>query len=187
MTYSDNNPYPENHQEIVNELLKRGRFVLYNQPIFSTIYDKQGYYREFFLVSFGYELIITGDFAYLTSKDSQDILSRNFLIFLSALCHELNQEGKPVIALIEKSTFDYDEVESYLKKSAFKETIESTITNSNNFKKTDLTTFLKSLRRKNIIEFTDSNYHKFRFTKAVKIFLDRAIQISNSKIIESPD
>jgi hypothetical protein len=169
--------YPPEHQKIVNELLRGGKFLLYGSPLFSIIYDNHVLYKEFFLASFGYELIITNDYAYLASKESKNPLSRNFLIFLCALCYEFNQEGKQISSSIEKSIFDYDQIDSYLKKSIFNDAINEFINNN-----VGLDEFLKKLKDKNIIEFIDSNNHKFKFTGAVKIFLDCAIKISYSKM-----
>ena len=172
--------YPPDHQTIVQALLKSGSFLLYENPIFSIVNQHRLFYKEFFLASFGYELVITNDYAYLTSKDSKDCFSRDFLIFLCGLCYELNQEGKQVSLSIKKSVFDYDQVDDYLRNSVFNETINSI----SNF---SLDKFLKRLERKNIIKFLDSNNHKFRFTAAVDEFLGSAIEISHHQISESID
>ncbi|QTA78322.1 Uncharacterized protein dnl_05430 [Desulfonema limicola] len=168
--------YPENHQEIVRELLE-GKFILYNHPLFVIIYNNALYYKDFFSFSFGYNLIVRNDFVYLTSKESKEKLSRNIVIFLSALCYELNEEGRNFKLLIENSIFDYDEIYNYLQKSTFKETIESII-------KEDLDKFLNRLNRINLIEFTDSNKHKFKFTNAVQVFFEYASELAKRKIME---
>jgi hypothetical protein len=169
--------YPPEHQKIVKELLKGGTFLLYDNPIFSIVNENHIFYKEFFLASFAYELVITNDYAYLTSKDSKDYFPRDFLIFLCALCYELNQEGKQVSLAIQKSFFDYDQVDNYLKNSVFNEAINSI----SNF---SLDKFLKKLERRNIIEFLDSKNYKFKFTVAVKVFLDCAIEISYHQVPE---
>ena len=170
--------YPPEHQTIVWALLKSGSFLLYENPVFSIINQHRLFYKDFFLASFGYELVITNDYAYLTSKDSKDHFSRDFLIFLCALCYELNQEGKQVSLAIKKSVFDYDQVDDYLRNSLFNEAINNSISNFS------LEKFLKRLERKNIIKFLDSNNHKFRFTAAVEEFLGSAIEISHHQIPE---
>jgi hypothetical protein len=172
--------YPKNHREIVKKLLK-GKFILFSDPLFSTIYENRSFYEIFFKFSFGYQLNFRNEFVYLTAKRSNEKLSRNIVIFLSALCYELNEEGKNFKKLIDNYIFDYDEVDEYLQKSVYKETIETIIYDDN---KDDLMRFLNSLNRKNIIEFTDSNKHKFKFTKAIDVFFEFAIELAKRKFEE---
>ena len=74
----------------------------------------------------------------------------------------------------EGSYFSYTEIDQYLKNSNFKEILEE-------IKLDELHSFLKKLARRNIIEFTDKNEQLFKFTKAVNLFFDFAIDLAQTQ------
>ena len=167
--------YPPQHQQIVNDLLE-GKFLLYTdfQKFQSLQSNKDTFYTDFFKETFNYELIIRNEFAYLVSDKTDEKLSRNFTIFLAILCYEINQKTTDFKSRIENDIFSYLEVEKYLKSKNFEEVIsEIGIDN--------LSTFLKQLARRNIIEFIGKNEESFKFTKAINLFFEFAINLSKQQ------
>mgnify|MGYP006269305983 CR=1 FL=1 len=160
--------YPKHHRKIVNALLE-GQFLLYSDyDKFQSLKEHEEFYRTFFEESFGYTLEIRSEFAYLISEQTDEKLSRKVTIFLAILCYELGQKTSDLKGRMKNDTFDYQEVEQYLKS----ETFEEVVTEMN---MDDLRPFLNSLARRNIIRYTDKSTYRFAFTEAINLFFEFAI------------
>lgn len=167
--------YPPLHQKIVHELLE-GKFLLYTDyQKFDVLKKYNSFYTDFFKQTFNYNLIISNEFAYLNSEKTDETLSRNFTVFLAILCYEINKKNSDFKNQISNNHFSYTATDQYLKNSNFQEIIEE-------IKLDDLNSFLKKLARRNIIEFTDKNEQLFKFTKAINLFFDFAIDLAQTQI-----
>jgi hypothetical protein len=165
--------YPTEHKDIVNNLLE-GKFLIYPNQLFVAIKKQEDEYIEFFEKSFGYELIVDAEFAYLLSNESKEKRSRDFTLFLALLCRELDYNGKNFRDSVELASFDIEETEQLLKRSSKWEILEKT--SVANFEQ-----FLSDWEKKNLLKRTGN---QFKFTKAVKLFLEFAIEIAKAKMKE---
>jgi hypothetical protein len=77
--------YPSDHKEIVTQLLD-GRFIIYPNALFATIQQQEDEYIEFFKESYGFELTMDAEFAYLSSNEIAEKRTRDFTLFLAILC-----------------------------------------------------------------------------------------------------
>lgn len=166
--------YPNEHKEVVKELLD-GKFILYYDKLFSIIQENKDFYEDFFLESFEYKLEFGSEYIFLTSKATTERDTRDFAIFLALICRELELEGKKFREQIDFATFYVDEVWQMLKNSTKKEIIETTGIK-------DFRNFLNRWNRKNVIILTGNS---FKFTKAVNLFFEFAVNIANEKLKES--
>lgn len=165
--------YPSEHREIVSALID-GRFIIYPNPAFSALKLQEDEYREFFMQSFGYELMVEPEFAYVTTNDGMEKRTRDFVLFLALLCRELDYSGKNFRDAIEHGTFDMAETEQLLRQSSKWEILEKT--SVANFED-----FISLWHRKNVLFRAEG---QFKFTKAVKLFFDFAINVANAKLKE---
>jgi hypothetical protein len=166
--------YPNEHKEIVKELLD-GKFILYSDNLFQVIQDNKDFYEDFFLQSFDYNLDIRSEFIFLTSKATTERDTRDFTIFLALLCRELELEGKKFREQIDFATFYVDDVWQTLNNSTKKEIIDSTGIK-------EWRNFLNRWNRKNVISLTGNS---FKFTKAVNLFFEFAVNVANEKMKET--
>lgn len=166
--------YPSEHKEIVKELLD-GKFILYSDKLFSVIQDNKDFYEDFFQQSFEYNLDVRSEFIFLTSKATTERDTRDFTIFLALLCRELELEGKKFREQIDFATFYVDDVWQTLNNSTKKEIIDSTGIK-------DYRNFLNRWNRKNVISLTGNS---FKFTKAVNLFFEFAVNVANEKLKET--
>ena len=165
--------YPAEHREIVSNLLE-GRFLIYPNQFFVALKNQEDEYKEFFQNSFGYELRIEAEYGYLLSSESKEKRTRDFTLFLALLCRELDYSGKDFRDSVELASFDIEETEQLLRQSSKWEILEKT--SVANFEQ-----FLGDWEKKNLLKRT---FNQFKFTKAVKLFLEFAINIENSKMKE---
>jgi len=165
--------YPIEHREVVSNLLD-GRFIIYPNPMFGVLQAQDEEYREFFKRSYGFDLNIESDFAYISSNEVTEKRTRDFTLFLAVLCRELDYSGKNFRDTIELGTFNITEVEQLLKQSSKWEILEKT--SVSNFD-----TFIETWHKKNILTKTGN---QFKFTKAVKLFFEFAVNVANSKLKE---
>lgn len=166
--------YPNEHKTIVKELLD-GRFLIYPDMLFMSLQEYRDFYEDFFLNTFDYKLELRTEFAYLTSSATTEKETRDFTIFLALLCRELELEGKKFREQIDFATFRVEETEQLLKNSSKKEVIESTGIK-------DFRNFLNRWNRKNVISLTGNS---FKFTKAVHLFFEFAVNVANEKLKEA--
>jgi hypothetical protein len=166
---------PKNHYEIVNGLLK-GKFILWNEVYFDTLTKEQDFYKAFFKESFGYELILRKEFAYLLSKSTGEEFSKRFTVILSILCYEWNLQGRDIKDRIENGSFSVFEIQTLLESSTY-----SDIFKLIKLKEEGIEKFLKELDQRNIIKL-DKSKETFEFTKAVDLFFEFAEEIAESKL-----
>ena len=169
--------YPTEHKQIVSNLLD-GKFIIYPNQLFVKIQEQDDAYKEFFVESFGYELKIETEYAYLVSDKNSEKSTRDFVLFLAVLCRELDYNSTNFREQIEYGTFDISETEQLLRKSSKWEILEKTSVVSS---KGDFEGFIKTWDYKNVLTKTDK---QFKFTKAVKLFFEFAVNIANAKMKE---
>jgi len=164
--------YPNEHKKIVSNLLD-GKFII-SSHLFNVIKEQEDDYIEFFKVSYGFDLKVEADFAYLCSIDVKETRTRDFVLFLTVLCRELDYSGKNFRDTVELGSLDISETFELLKQSSKWEILEKTTV-------ADFEKFITTWCGKNLLIKTGS---QFRFTKAVIVFLSFAINIANAKIKE---
>ncbi len=166
---------PKNHYEIVNDLLK-GKFILWNEVYFDTLTKEQDFYKAFFKESFGYELVLRKEFAYLLSKSTGEEFSKRFTVILSILCYEWNLQGRDIKDRIENGSFSVFEIQTLLENSTY-----SDIFKLIKLKEEGIEKFLKELDQRNIIKL-DNSKETFEFTKAVDLFFEFAKKTAQGKL-----
>jgi len=167
--------YPKFHRKIVNTLLE-GKFVLYKHEIFEELEKEREFYISFFQNTFGYELNIRSEFAYLSSDKTDESFSKNLTLMLCLLCYELNQQTENFKTKIETGIFSIDEVESYLQNPNFEELVNDI---------GSIQSMCSKLSSKNIIEWIDRENGQFKFTSAIDLFFEFAVELSKSPILEN--
>ena len=165
--------YPSEHKEIVSSLLD-GKFIIYPSPLFAVIQEIDDFYKEFFKESHGYELNIDAEFAYLSSNDVTEKRTRDFVLFLAMLCRELDYSGKNFRDSIELESFNIAETENLLRQSSRWEILEKTSI-------ANFDSFIETWHKRNVLQKSGG---QFRFTKAVKLFFEFAVNIANAKLKE---
>jgi hypothetical protein len=165
--------YPNEHKEIVSQLLD-GRFIIYPNPMFAVIQAQEDEYKEFFKESYGFDLNIDSEFAYLSSNEVTEKRTRDFTLFLAMLCRELDYSGKNFRDSIELATFDIADTEKLLRQSSKWEILEKT--SIAEFEK-----FIGTWHTKNVLKRSGN---QFKFTKAVKLFFEFAVNVANAKLKE---
>ena len=168
--------YPEKHRRIVDDLMK-GRFILSRDKHYVDLKKQQDDYYEFFENSFGHELIITQEFAYLVSQETNEQLSRDISVFFAILCYELDREGKNFLDLLEYSEFSIEEIDQLFDNSSYIELIRG----NNQLKDTkERRNLLKRMSRLNIID--DIKNDRFYFAPPYKVFMEFAQELAQSMI-----
>ncbi len=164
--------YPNEHKKIVSNLLD-GKFII-SSHLFNVIKEQEDDYIEFFKESYGFDLKVEADFAYLCSIDVKETRTRDFVLFLAVLCRELDYSGKNFRETVELGSLDISETYELLKQSSKWEILEKTTV-------ADFEKFITTWSGKNLLIKTGS---QFKFTKAVIVFLSFAVNIANAKIKE---
>ncbi len=164
--------YPNEHKKIVSNLLD-GKFII-SSHLFNVIKEQEDDYIEFFKKSYGFDLKVEADFAYLSSDDVKETRTRDFVLFLAVLCRELDYSGKNFRDTVELGSLDISETFELLKQSSKWEILEKTTV-------ADFEKFITTWTGKNLLMKTGS---QFKFTKAVIVFLSFAVNIANAKIKE---
>lgn len=165
--------YPIEHKEIVSQLLD-GRFIIYPNPMFAVIQTQEDEYKEFFKESYAFDLNIDSEFAYLSSNEVTEKRTRDFTLFLAMLCRELDYSGKNFRDSIELATFDIADTEKLLRQSSKWEILEKTSI-------AEFDKFIGTWHTKNVLKRTGN---QFKFTKAVKLFFEFAVNVANAKLKE---
>jgi len=165
--------YPADHREITSHLLD-GRFIIYPDKLFTIIQNQDDEYKEFFKKSFACDLNLDSEFAYLSSDEITEKRTRDFTLFLAILCRELDYSGQDFRDTIELATFDVVETQQLLKQSSKWEILERTSVS-------DFDKFINTWHKKNVLKKMGD---KFKFTKAVKIFFEFAVNIAQAKLKE---
>lgn len=160
--------YPDKHKEIVTSLME-GKFITVADLLFEVIKKNEDFYIEFFEKSFGFELIGNHDYYYLISSETNENTSRDFSIFFSILCYELDKDGKNFLEELNYSEFHIDEIIEYFKNSSWSDIIKANkqLNNDENLKR-----HIGTMVKRNIA--VKQNNEIYSFTKAHKLFIDFA-------------
>ncbi|MBJ7428149.1 MAG: hypothetical protein JHD28_04215 [Bacteroidia bacterium] len=168
--------FPRYHKDIVSDLMS-GKFILASDPKFVSLKETEDFYTQFFKESFGYELEIKTDFAYILSYETGEQLSRDICLFFAILSFELDKDGKNFLEEIQYAEFETEKLDEYFTNSSYAELI----LNNNQMKDAfNRKQFYATLNRRNIIEKTGEN--KFTFTQAYKVFIDFAADFAKGKL-----
>lgn len=166
--------YPEFHQIIVEELMN-GRFVLSRDKHFEVLKKEEEFYAEFFKVSFDHELILTQEFGYIISKESNENLSRDISIFFAIFCYELDKEGKNFLDSLTYEEFSLEEIDLLFDNSSYIDLIRS----NNQLKDSESRRkLLNAMNRKNIVDFDHAQ--KFSFTQAYRVFIEFTLELAKN-------
>lgn len=159
---------PRYHKQIVDDLMT-GKFILVKERHFEDVKEHAAYYDSFFKNSFGYEFILTPNYAYLISPETAETLSRDICIFLAILCYELDKNGINFLDKMEYGDFSFEEIEDYFENSSFVDLIKS----NNQLKDTESRRkLLRAINNKNIT--VKHSEDRFSFTPAYNVFIDFA-------------
>lgn len=158
--------YPYKHKEIVTSLME-GKFITVADLLFEVIKKNEDFYIEFFEKSFGFELIGNHDYYYLISSETNENTSRDFSIFFSILCYELDKDGKNFLEELNYSEFHIDQIIEYFKNSSWLDVINANkqLNNDENLKR-----HIGTMVKRNIA--VKQNNERYSFTKAHKLFID---------------
>jgi hypothetical protein len=160
--------YTDKHKEIVTSLME-GKFITVAELLFEVIKKNEDFYINFFEKSFGFELIENQDYYYLISSETNENTSRDFSIFFSILCYELDKDGKNFLEELNYSEFHIDEIIEYFKNSSWSDVIKANkqLNNDENLKR-----HIGTMVKRNIA--VKQNNERYSFTKAHKLFIDFA-------------
>src|SRR5690349_10922553 len=169
--------YPEKHRQIVEELMN-GRFILSREHHFDELKkSEQDFYVPFFQKSFGHKLIITQEYAYLVSEDTDENISRDISIFFAIFCYELDKQGKNFLDGLQYSEYSFEEVDLLFENSSYIDLIHSNKQLRDTEARRRL--LLTTMNKKKIIE--KINDDKFYFTPAYKVFTTFARELAETK------
>lgn len=173
--------YPKKHRQIVEELMS-GRFILSRENHFEELKkNEQEFYSDFFQKSFGYKLIITQEYAYLVSEDTDENISRDISIFFAIFCYELDKLGKNFLDGLQYSEYSFEEVNLLFENSSYIDLIHT----NKQLKDIDSRRRLlfSTMKNKNIIEKISED--KFNFTPAYKVFSEFAELLGRTRTAEN--
>ncbi len=168
--------FPRYHKEIVGDLLD-GKFILASDAKFVELKNNTEFYDKFFKESFGFDLEIRSDYAFILSNETNEQLSRDICVFFGILCYELDKDSKNFMEEIQYAEFELEKIDEYFDNSAYAELIQNNkqLKDSESRKQ-----FINTLNRRNIIDKISDN--KFSFTQAYKVFVDFAMDFAKGKI-----
>lgn len=168
--------YPPQHRDIVSALTN-GQFILYTQPYFAVVEQNEEFYRYFFKITFGFDLNLKSEgYIFLSSDESTEKDSRNFLIFLAVLCRELSINGRDFREDFELKRFQVDEVKDLLEKSSKKELVEHILTEGG------ISKLLNDWYKRKVVEYTNPQQTQFKFTQAINLFFEYALELADRRI-----
>lgn len=171
--------FPRYHKQIVGDLLD-GKFILATDAKFTELKNSNEFYDKFFKDTFGYELEIKSDYAFILSNETNEMLSRDICIFFGLLCYELDKDGKNFLEEIQYAEFDIDTIDNYFDNSSYIDLVQ----NNNQLKNSESRKqFMNTLSRRNIVE--KSSDKKFSFTPAYKVFVDFAANFAKGRLMQS--
>lgn len=168
--------FPRYHKEIVGDLLD-GKFILASDGKFVEIKNNEDFYTKFFKESFGFELEVRSDYAFILSNETNEQLSRDICIFFGILCYELDKDSKNFMEEIQYAEFELEKIDEYFDNSAYAELIQNNkqLRDSESRKQ-----FIGTLNRRNIIDRISDT--KFSFTQAYKVFVDFAMDFARGRL-----
>jgi hypothetical protein len=170
--------YSKFHKQIVEELMA-GKFVLANDKIFDELKSNETFYAQFFSESFGYDLLVRNDFAYLVSHESNEMLSRDICIFFAILSYELDRDGKNFLDQIQHSEFEMAEIENYFENTTYIDLVHSNKQLKDSESRRNL---INTLARRNIIDKVTED--RFTFTPAHRVFVEFAREFAKMRMAQ---
>ena len=168
--------FPRYHKNIVSDLLD-GKFILASDAKFTELKNNEEFYQGFFKESFGFDLELKTDYAFILSNETNEQMSRDICIFFGVLCYELDKDGKNFLEEIQYAEFELDRLDNYFENSSYIDLIRD---NKQLHDRETRKMFLNTLGRRNIIEKASEN--KFSFTQAYKVFVDFAMDFAKGKL-----
>lgn len=172
--------YPLEHREIVNALIS-GQFILYTQPYYTVIEQHKTFYSDFFKATFGFDFHFRSEgYIFLTSEESTEKDSRNFLIFLAVFCRELSINGRDFREDFELKRFQVEKVHQLLESSGKKDLLENILAEGGILK------LLNEWSKRKVVEFTNGQQTQFKFTKAVNLFFEYALELADTRLRDDP-
>lgn len=172
--------FPRYHKEITGDLMN-GKFILASDPKFISLKENAAFYEKFFRESFGYEMELKNEYAYILSYETAEQLSRDICLFFAILSYELDKDGKNFLEEIQFAEFEHEKLDEYFDNSVYHELIQSNNQLKNGESRRD---FIRTLNRRNITErITDG---KFSFTPAYRVFIDFAADFARGKMAMNP-
>lgn len=182
--------YPLEHRQLVKELLS-GKFIDSHSPFFETLKQKEAFYNDFFEKTFNYYLEGKGDFYYLSSPETSENASRDFLLFLSLLCYEYQNRGKDIVHKISEGTFSVKEVTQYIERSAKRGLLDNTQVIDREGR-LNVKRFLDIWEKRNIVEYINkkialdegSQATQFQFKEGINLFLHVAFALHEDYLEE---
>lgn len=168
--------FPRYHKDIVTDLLD-GKFILATDAKFIEFKNNYEFYNSFFKETFGFDVELKSDYAYILSAETNEQLSRDICIFFGLLCYEMDKDGKNFLEEVQYAEFDMDILDGYFENSSYIDLIQNNnqLKNSENRRQ-----FINTLGRRNILE--KNNDKKFSFTPAYKVFMDFAANFAKGKL-----
>jgi hypothetical protein len=168
--------YPPEHREIVSALLN-GQFILYTHPHYAVVEKEADSYRDFFKATFGFDLHLRSEgYIFLSSDEATEKDSRNFLIFLAVLCREMSVSGRDFKEEFDLKKFQVEDVRQLLEKSSKKELVEHILTDGG------ITKLLGDWSKRKVVEFTNTQQTQFKFTQAVNLFFEYAMELADVRL-----
>ncbi|MEM7362002.1 MAG: hypothetical protein AAF335_03245 [Bacteroidota bacterium] len=175
--------YPLEHRQLVKELLS-GKFIDTDSPFYKVLRAKKTFYSDFFEHTFNYHLEGHGEFYYLTSTETSENSSRDFLLFLSLLCYEYQNRGKDIVHKISEGTFLVKEVSQYIERSAKKDLLDNTQVMDRDGQ-LNVKRFLDIWERRNLVVYINKKIAleegtpvtKFQFKEGINLFLHVAFAL----------
>lgn len=166
--------YPEKHKRIVEDLMN-GRFILSRENHFEQLKKNEiEFYSPFFQNSFGYKLIVTQDYAYLISEETDENISRDISIFFAIFCYEIDKLGKNFVNELQYSEHSFEEVNLLFENSSFIDLIQSNKQLKDGDSRKKL--LFNAMNKRNIIDKISDD--KFAFTSAYKVFIEFAEELA---------
>lgn len=172
-------PYPPEHRDIVSTLTN-GQFILYTHPHYAIVEREVEFYRDFFKATFGFDLQLRSEgYIFLSSDESTEKDSRNFLIFLAVLCRELSVNGRDFREEFDLKKFQVEDVQQLLERSSKRELVEHILTEGG------IPRLLNDWQKRLVLEFTNTQQTQFKFTKAVNLFFEYAMELADTRLREA--
>lgn len=171
--------YPKNHQAIVADLLA-GKFILEKSPLFSIVKDHLDFYTHFFKASYGYLLNRDQPYFFLTSQDTQEETSQDFILFLALLAYEYHNEQRDFVKEITENVLEVAEIDKLLKASSQYDAL------LRDTKAEDLSRFINTWHGRHLLTFVDKSKQRFRFNTPIHTFLQVAVDLADKHFKAAP-
>ncbi len=169
--------FPKHHRKITDDLMG-GRFIVNSDDYFQSLAENEEFYKTFFKSSFGYDLELTTEYAYLTSNETGETTSRDISIYFSILAYELDKDGRNFIDELQYGEFTFEEADRYFENSSYIDLLQG----NKQLKDADARKgLLNTMARRNIVEKTGED--RFMFTQAYKVFVDFAKDLAAKRIV----